>query len=478
MTRYLKAALILLMVNCLVPPLLADQSQLQPVINAHDEVLQLDWPVLRVGTAEYEEGPTGVTVFYFQKKVLVAMDVLGGSPSSVNSSYVDLGYDEPELDAVVFAGGSWYGLEAVTAISSALKDDHLRDGNAFGNPPNIALSVGSIIFDFGSRRLNEIYPDKRLAEAAFRAAQPGFFPLGAHGAGRMAKFGYFFGCNAFSGQGGAQRSIGALKVAAFAVVNAYGVVTDRDGRVAACYPQAGWPEDLHTADLMENFPASKDPQWKSPPRTAEGKKTNTTVSLVVVNQKLTPPELKRLAVQVHTSMSRAIQPFATLYDGDVLYAVSTAELEQAELPGPELGVVASEVMWDAILAAVPQQPGFPEHTETTEQAAIQTPAHALGTADTFQGEYRFSEMASLEITSSAGKWFARASGEVPVFAIGKDQPVELRAVSATEFTVPGRYPLVLRFDAPGQLLINPGHWQQLGTRVSRGGAEISPSSSK
>ncbi|MSQ98371.1 MAG: peptidase S58 DmpA [Xanthomonadales bacterium] len=466
MNRYLKAAATFLTVGCLLSPLMADQSQLQPVINAHDEVLPLDWPLLHVGTAEYAEGPTGVTVFYFQRKVLVAMDVLGGSPSSVNSSYLDLGYDEPELDAVVFAGGSWYGLEAVTAVSSALKDDHLRDGNAFGNPPNIALSVGSIIFDFGSRRLNEIYPDKRLAEAAFRAAQPGFFPLGAHGAGRMAKFGYFFGCNAFSGQGGAQRSVGALKIAAFAVVNAYGVITDRNGRVAACYPQASWPEDLHTADLMENFPASKDQQWKPPPRTAEAKKTNTTVSLVVVNQKLTPPELKRLAVQVHTSMSRAIQPFATLYDGDVLYAVSTAEVEQTELSGPELGVVASEVMWDAILAAVPQQPRFPERTETTEQAAIQNPAPALGTADTFQGEYRFSDIASLEITSSAGKWFARASGAVTVFGINKDQPVELQAVSAKEFTVPDRYPLILRFDGPDQLLLNPGHWQQLGKRVS------------
>ena len=37
--------------------------------------------------------------------------------------------------------------------------------------------------------------------------------------------------------------------------------------------------------------------------TAEGKKTNTTVSLVVVNQKLTPAELKRLAVQVHIGNS-------------------------------------------------------------------------------------------------------------------------------------------------------------------------------
>ena len=70
---------------------------------------------------------------------------------------------------------------------------------------------------------------------------------------------------------------------------------------------------------------------------------------------------------------------------------------------------------------------------------------------------------------SEGKWFARASGEVPVFAIGKDQPVELQAVSAKEFTVPGRYPLILRFDPPDQLVLNPGHWQQLGKRVSAGG---------
>jgi len=458
MTRYLKAAMIFVMVNCLFPPLRADQSQLQPVINAHEEVLQLDWPLLRVGTAEYEEGPTGVTVFYFQKKVLVAMDVVGGSPSSVNASYLELGYDYPELDAVVFAGGSWYGLEAVTAVSSALKDDHLRDGNAFGDPPNIALSVGSIIFDFGARRLNEIYPDKRLAQAAFRAAQPGFFPQGAHGAGRMAKFGGFFGCNAFSGQGGAQRSVGALKVAAFAVVNAYGVVTDRDGRVAACFGQAGWPQDLRTSDLLENFPASKDPQWKPSTQPTEGKRANTTVSLVVVNQKLTAVELKRLAVQVHTSMSRAIQPFATLYDGDALYAVSTAELEQAELTGPELGVLASEVMWDAILAAVPEQPRVPAPTATAVQA--------FAGGKEFQGEYSFSEMASLEVTATEGKWFARASGKVPVFSIGKDHAVELQASSENEFTVPGRYPLVLRFDSPGQLVLNPGHWQQLGTRVS------------
>jgi L-aminopeptidase/D-esterase-like protein len=51
-------------------------------------------------------------------------------------------------------------------------------------------------------------------------------------------------------------------------------------------------------------------------------------------------------------MARAIQPFHALFDGDVLYAVTTAEVENEELPAMNLGVVASELAWDAVLAAV------------------------------------------------------------------------------------------------------------------------------
>src|SRR5436853_182761 len=43
---------------------LADQATLSPVVNPAERVLQFDWPALRIGTGEYEEGPTGVTVFY------------------------------------------------------------------------------------------------------------------------------------------------------------------------------------------------------------------------------------------------------------------------------------------------------------------------------------------------------------------------------------------------------------------------------
>jgi L-aminopeptidase/D-esterase-like protein len=48
-------------------------------------------------------------------------------------------------------------------------------------------------------------------------------------------------------------------------------------------------------------------------------------------------------------MARAIQPFHTIYDGDVLWAVSTNEVDNPSLNDVALGALASEVAWDAVL---------------------------------------------------------------------------------------------------------------------------------
>ncbi|WP_241263340.1 P1 family peptidase [Parahaliea mediterranea] len=426
----------------------------EALLNAGERVLNFDWPMIRVGTGEYADGPTGVTVFHFADKVLGAVDVRGGAPGTVNTEYLKLGYDLPEVDAVVFAGGSWYGLEAATAVASAMKEDGLRDGNAFSAEPNIALSVGSIIYDFGARRLNEVVPDKRLAQAAFRAARPGWFPQGAQGAGRMAMSGYFFGCNAMSGQGGAFREINGIKVAAFTVVNAIGVVTGRDGSVLACNRDPEWPAGVDTAQLLArtNGPEGIGSTVADP----AGTNKNTTVSLVITNQKLSPAELNRLAVQVHTSMGRGLQPFATQFDGDVLYAVSTAEIEEPVLTSAEIGALASEVMWDAIIASVPEQPRHPEPRPGLKLDR--------GLLKQYAGRYEFSPNVSLEVTYRDGALHARATGLRDVFAIGRDRAITLTPVNETEFTVGNRYPLTLRFQPDGPLVINPGHWQQVSRR--------------
>lgn len=449
------ATLVLCSASIAAGPPAADQSSLKPVLNTGEKVLKFDWPTIQVGTGEYQEGPTGVTVIRFGRRVHGTLDIRGGGPGTVNSDYMRLGYDQAELDAVVFSGGSFYGLESVTAVNTAQKDDGLRDGHWV----NIGFTVGSIIYDFGDRRLNEIYPDKRLAQAAYRAARPGVFPLGARGAGRMARSGALFGCNAYSGQGAAFRQVGELKLAAFVVVNALGVITTRDGRVAACYPDADWPKDLKAVDLLSAYPASRKPGWNGAPN-AQAPGRNTTISLIVTNQKLLRVDLDRLAAHVHTSMARAIQPFATEFDGDVLYAVSTSELDRpvndSETPNIDMDVIAADVMWDAILSSIPEQPAI----------VAKGADGSLKNADIrrYAGEYVFSPLVRIRVTAEGDKLIAQATGERPAFAIKKEAPSELQATSRTEFVIPGRYPLTLSFAKSGTLVINAGHWQQIGTR--------------
>lgn len=84
------------------------------------------------------------------------------------------------------------------------------------------------------------------------------------------------------------------------------------------------------------------------PRAVPG---NTTLTVVLTNQQLVARELRQLGVQVQASMARAIQPFHALVDGDVLFTASTNAVENPELTGTQLGVIASELAWDAVLAS-------------------------------------------------------------------------------------------------------------------------------
>ena len=77
---------------------------------------------------------------------------------------------------------------------------------------------------------------------------------------------------------------------------------------------------------------------------------NTTLTVVITNQKMSARSLNQFARQVHTSLGRAIQPFQTQLDGDVLYAITTNRVENRNLNEIGLGVIASEVVWDAVLS--------------------------------------------------------------------------------------------------------------------------------
>ena len=313
-----------------------DDAPLVPRIPDDGPDLAFDFPALRVGVAEYDEGPTGCTVFHFPAGGRQAVDVRGGSPAVIG----DYGFTH----AVCFAGGSVYGLEAVSGVAAEL---FARRGYAT-RWDALALASGAIVYDFGGRE-TAVYPDKALGRAALRAARDGRFPLGPRGAGRAvtAGKGFAFDRGEPAGQGGAFRQVGATKVAVFTVVNAIGAIVDREGRVVRGHrnPATGRRESL-AADLERRLAEGGVP---APPR------GNTTLTLLATNRALDAAALGQLGRQVHASMARAIQPFHCPEDGDVLFAVTTdevgAEGEDEPLSVAGLGVLASELVWDAVLSS-------------------------------------------------------------------------------------------------------------------------------
>jgi L-aminopeptidase/D-esterase-like protein len=230
------------------------------------------------------------------------------------------------------------GLEATAGAGAEI---FARNGYNLDRQP---VMNGAIIFDYGGRQ-NRIYPDKQLGRAAVKAARPGVFPLGARGAGRGAGVGGVFGMGEPNGQGGAFRKIGEAKFAVFTVVNSLGAIHDRSGSVVRGNRNPRTGERTPMAVEMEK--RLGDQKSVKPPT------RNTTLTVVVTNVKLDRNWHKQFARQVHSSMARAIQPFHTIYDGDVLFAVTTNEV-RTDLHITTLGMIASELAWDAVLSSAPE----------------------------------------------------------------------------------------------------------------------------
>jgi hypothetical protein len=305
--------------------------------------------------------------------------------------------------------------------------------------------------------MTRITPDDRLGRAALRAARPGVFPLGARGAGRFAMQGVYYlrpltaqnaGDWTHSGQGGAFRQVGPTKIAVFTVVNSLGAIVDREGNVVRC------------SRNDPGRPCPKITEWLSRPAstpagTESAPTSNTTLTLVVTNQKLPFAHLQRLAKQVHGAMSRAIQPFATQADGDVLYAVSTDQVENEELQPIELATIASELAWDAVLASVP------DAREVVPPPVMPT-GDALDPAalEAYVGDFEFSDFSRVAIRVEDGQLVARYGGISQIYFW--EEVHALLPAGPDQFVIDLPARDVIRFERAGDgvqsLVLNPGPW--------------------
>jgi L-aminopeptidase/D-esterase-like protein len=209
----------------------------------------------------------------------------------------------------------------------------------------VPLVGGAIIWDWSARQ-NAIYPDKALGRAALRSAVSGRFPLGPRGAGRSASVGKWLlppHRKESAGQGGTFFEAGPTRVLVFTVVNAMGAILDRQGNVVRghYHPETG---RRNRADVYASLEALSSSLGEPSPG-------NTTLTLVVTNHKLDHRTLQQIARHVHSSMARAIYPFHTSTDGDILFAVTTNEVTNPKINAFLLSHIASELAWDAALCS-------------------------------------------------------------------------------------------------------------------------------
>jgi L-aminopeptidase/D-esterase-like protein len=270
---------------------------------------------LRVGVAEHDDAPTGCTVLVFETGAASAVDVRGGAPGVTGERY---GF----LNALSFAGGSLLGLATVAGVADAIHEQRGR-GTDWLDIPAVA---GGIIFDFVGEGRGWRYPDAALGATATRAAIAGSVPIGRVGAGRSATCGKLGQPGVPSGQGAASWSGAGVHVLVVTVVNAVGSIIGRDGT-----PVLG-PDPLARLEHAESQPLG-----------------NTTLTAVVTDARINHLALAQLGRQVHSSMARAIQPFHTSTDGDVLWALTTGT-STAPVNADVLAWRASEVAWDAVLS--------------------------------------------------------------------------------------------------------------------------------
>ncbi len=304
---------------------------------------------LKIGQAEDEAARSGVTVLLADAPSAAAVDVRGGAPGTRDIEALDPVSLVDGVDAIVLSGGSAFGLDAAGGVMAFLSAAGRGFRIAPGAPP-VPIVPGAIVFDLangGDKDWGETPPYRALGRAAAQSASHDF-ALGNAGAGFGAVAGAYKG-----GLGSASAvTDDGFTVGAIVVVNAVGspIIPGSDAFWAFPFEQNNEfggrrPRDFSGIDL--DLPSDM--------KGAQRAGANTTIAIVATDAALTRVELKRVAIMACDGFARALRPVHAPFDGDTVFAVSTAKRPIAE-PRPRdvmrLGSIAADCLSRAIARGV------------------------------------------------------------------------------------------------------------------------------
>lgn len=302
-------------------------------------------PGVFAGHSTNEEAGTGCTVIVCPSGATGAVDVRGGAPATRETDLLRPEETVQTLNAVVLSGGSAFGLAASCGVAEELERRGVGLDVGVGVVPIVS---GACVFDLtcGSADVRPGAADGAAA-AATALDQPGV-PLarGNVGAGTGCTVGKLAGPTRAmkSGLGEDVEQAGELVCGAVAAVNACGDVVDPETGT----PIAGMlaPDGTNLASTTEALLAL---QARMPlPR------TNTTVSCVITNARLTKAEATKVAQMAADAYAHAIRPTHSTNDGDTIFVMATGEVKAMV---DVVGALATRALERAIVDAVRQAEG-------------------------------------------------------------------------------------------------------------------------
>ncbi len=338
---------------------------------------------LKIGHAQNLRALTGCTVLLFDPTgapksakagMVAACEIRGGAVGARELEPLRPGHLVERIHALVFAGGSAFGLEAAAGVMRWCEER----GIGFDTGParkgakeriRVPIVPAAILYDlrigelshaFGSTARSR-HPDAAMgyaaAEAAARARSDAGVAEGTVGAGMGATVGKLFGieratkagigCWTEEIHGGRGVRHEPCRVAALAAVNAFGDIRNpATGRVIAGARAArGKQKYVDTAAAMRRGAVRAH---FADPFTVDA---NTVLVAVATNAALSRLEAQRLAIMAAAGMARVISPAHTTFDGDMVFALSIGD---ARANINALGAAAAEAVARAIVRGVTQ----------------------------------------------------------------------------------------------------------------------------
>lgn len=300
-------------------------------------------PGIAVGHAHDEAARTGCTVVLGPFRA--AAEVRGLASGTRQMDALSPLHIVDRVDAILLTGGAAYGLAAADGVARWLEER----GRGFAtSAARVAIVPSAVILDLGVGRADR-RPDPEMGRSACEAAGTGPVAEGAVGVGIGATVGKIRGPSHASpgGVGSWAETVGEQTVAALAVVNAFGDVRDRGGRIVA-----GARKDdgtfLDTAGHIreQGAPAGLDGRERA--------LESTILAVVATDRPFSRLALQLVARAAMNAIVRHVAPATTLFDGDVVFACSTGEPVREAVPGDVLrfGLWADEVLGRALERAV------------------------------------------------------------------------------------------------------------------------------